>query len=154
VLTVSNADGTSASATSSIKVVTDDVVVHQVTWMKSQGTGKLKVVASSSAIVADSPLPPLDMTMTAKVWSKAVPAGMPGSAAKPLELPMTYVRNVPGKPAVCKGELPCFSMAAADGIPDPKSKPAAPKFIAPTHVEVRSSFGGATLTKGADIRIR
>ncbi len=154
VLTVSNADGTSASATSSIKVVTDDVEVHQVTWVKSQGTGKLKVVASSSAIVADSPLPPLDMTMTAKVWSKAIPAGMSGSAAKPLELPMTYVRNVPGKPAVCKGELPCFSMVAADGIPDPKSKPAAPKFIAPTHVEVRSSFGGATLTKGADIHIR
>ena len=153
-LTATNSDGTATKVTSIVKVVTDEVEVHQVTWTKSQGSGKLKVVATSSAIVTDSPLPPPDMTMTAKVWSKSIPAGLVGSASHPLELPMTYVRNLPGKPAICKGELPCFTMAEAEGILDPKSTLAAPKFIQPTHVEIESSFGGSTLAKGSDIRIR
>jgi hypothetical protein len=154
VLTVSNSDGTSTSATSSIKVVADAVEVHQASWVKAQGKGKLKVVASSSAIVADSILPPDEMTMTAKVWNKDVPAGLPGSMSKPLEFPMTYVRNLPGKPAVCKGDLPCFTTATDDGILDPKSKPKDPKFLQPTHIEVQSSFGGSTLAKGTDIKVR
>jgi hypothetical protein len=153
-LTVSNPDGSSTSATSSIKVVADAVEVHQASWVKGQGKGKLKVVASSSAIVADSPLPPDELTMTAKVWNKDVPVGLPGSVTKPLELPLTYVRNLPGKPPVCKGELPCFSAAVDDGILDPKSKPKDPKFLQPTHIEVQSSFGGSTLAKGTDIKIR
>ena len=109
--------GNTIKTSSVIKVVTDEVELHQVAWVKSQGTSKLNVVATSSAIVADSILPP-DMTMTARVWSKVVPAGVLGSASKPLELPMTYVRNVHGKPAVCKGELPCFSVSEGQGIPD------------------------------------
>jgi hypothetical protein len=154
VLTVTNPDGVSTSQTSSIKVVSDVVEVHQATWLKGQGKGKLKVVASSSAIVADSPLPPDELTMTARVWNKDLPAGLHGSISKPLELPMTYVRNLPGKPSVCHGELPCFSAAIDDGILDPKSKEKDPKFLQPTHIEVRSSLGGSTLAKGTDIKIR
>lgn len=153
-LTASDADGNTIKASSVIKVVTDKVEVHQVAWMKSQDGGKLNVVASSSAIIADSPLPPPDMTMIASVWSKTIPAGKLGSASKPLELPMTYVRNLPGKPAVCKDELPCFSMVAVDGIPDPKGSPQAPKFLPPTHVMIKSSFGGIFIAKGAEIHLR
>ncbi len=161
-LTASDSNG-STTTFSTINVVTDDVTIHSVSWTgmqdkskgkaKSQANGRLNVVASSSAINDDGPLP-VGMTMTATFWSKEIRAGKFGSATQPVEVPMTLVKNQPGKPRVCVTEGPCFSVDLSDGIVDPKNKQSAPLFVPPSAVVVKSFLGGTKTAKGEAIRIR
>jgi hypothetical protein len=157
-LTASNSSGASTTIYSTVKVIADEVKISHVTWVKpagkgkEKGKGKLNVVAFSSAVSADT-LPPLGMTMTAKVWSKAIPAGHVGSAAKPLEMPMKLVKDVVGQSPICASDIPCFSLAV-DGIIDPRSSSNAPQFVQPTAIVVESFLGGSSIAKDAAIRVR
>lgn len=154
-LTAANAGGASTTTFCTVEVVTDDVSVSSVAWTKPRGNdkGKLNVVAESSAITADAPLP-VGMAMTATFWSKSIPNGMLGSFTKPILAPMTLVKNLPGKPSVCATELPCFSIASVDAIVDPQSPTSAPLSVPPTSVVVKSFLGGSSTVHGAAIRIR
>ena len=169
-LSVSDASGLTTTTTSTINVVTDNVIIHAVSWTKPinakgktkavNANGRLNVVASSSAVTNDAP-PPIGMSMTATFWSKSIHEGEWGSASKPVEVPMTLVKNEPGKPAVCANALPCFSVDLADGIAEPNSKNKQasktqflPLFISPTNVVVKSFLGGVKTAKEETIHIR
>jgi hypothetical protein len=157
-LTASNSSGASTTIYSTVNVLADDVKISHASWTKPDGKGKVKgkgklnVVAFSSAISADA-LPPIGMTMTAKVWSKTIPAGHVGSSAKPLEMPMKLVKDVVGQSAVCASDIPCFSLMV-DGIIDPRSSPTSPQFVQPSAVVVESFLGGKSAVKEDAIRIR
>jgi hypothetical protein len=161
-LTASDSNG-STTTFSTINVVTDDVTIHSVSWIsmqdnskgkaKNKANGRLNVVASSSAVNDDGQLP-VGMTMTATFWSNEIRAGKFGSATQPVEVPMTLVKNQPGKPRVCVTEVPCFSVDLSDGIVDPKNKQGAPLFVPPSAVVVKSFLGGTKTAKGEAIRIR
>ena len=153
-LTATNPDGASTTATSTINSVPDDVKVSLVTWTKPKGKGKLDVVATSSVITSDVSVPPDGMSMVATFWNKTIPDGLPGSSTKPIETPMTFVRNVPGQSSVCASAQPCFSAALTEGIVDPRSPPATPQFVPPTTVVIKSSLGGSGTAMGSDIHIR
>ena len=164
-LAVSDSSGLSITTLSTINVITDDVTIHSVRWTGAQDSGKsktkaktkangrLNVVASSSAISDDSQ-PPVGMTMTASFWSKDIPAGKFGSASQPVEVPMVLVKNVPGKAPLCANALPCFSVDLSDGIINPKNQQAAPLFVPPTAVLVKSFLGGEKAAKGKEIHIQ
>lgn len=152
-LTAVNADGASTSVTRVIKTVPDSITVSQVAWSKPQGKGMVSVVAASSAITANTPMPPAGMTMTATFWSKDIPVGMSGSLTKPIEVPMTLVKSSLGQPTVCASKLPCFSATLVDGLIDPRSTPKTQQFVPPTTVVIKSSLGGSYTAQGKDIRI-
>jgi hypothetical protein len=167
-LSASDSSGISTTTLGAINVVTDEVTIHSVSWTGAQASsktkgkakvnanGKLTVVASSSAIADDS-LSPVGMSMTAVFWSKAIPAGQPGSATQPFEAPMTLVKNQPGKPAVCATAIPCFSVDLSEGIvdaKDPLKTQIPPLFVPPTSVVVKSFLGGVKTAKEGMIHIR
>jgi len=153
-LTATNSDGASVSVNRVIKTIPDSVTVSNVVWSKQQGKGKVSLVAASSAITANTPVPPDGMTMNATFWNKDIPAGLAGSATKPIVVPMTLVKDMPGQPPVCASKLPCFSAALVDGIIDPASLPASPQFVPPTTVIVKSSLGGYGTVQGKSIQIK
>ena len=167
-LAASDASGLSTTTLSTTNVVTDDVTIHSVSWTGAQdhskakgkvntkANGRLSIVASSSAISDDAP-PPVGMTMTAVFWSKEIPAGQLGSITKPFEAPMTLVKNVPGKPAVCASAIPCFSVVLSEGIMDAKNPlktQIPPLFVPPSAVVVKSFLGGENTAKGKEIHLR
>ncbi len=158
-LSASDASGFTTTTLSTINVVTDNVTIHAANWSKPKGkiasNGRLNVVASSSAITGNEPLP-VGMGMTATFWSKSIHDGELGSASKPVEVPMTLVKNESGKPAVCANALPCFSLDLADGIaqPNSKNKQAAPLFFPPTDLLVKSFLGGEKAAKDKQIHIQ
>ncbi len=168
-LSVSDASGLTTTTISTVNVVTDNVTIHSVDWTKpfstksktkaSNNNGRLNIIASSSAITGNAP-PPVGMSMTATFWSKTIRAGELGSASKPVELPMTLVKNEPGKPAVCANALPCFTVDLFEGAaPSSKNKLAEkaqipPLFIAPTTVVIKSFLGGVKTAKEETIHIR
>jgi hypothetical protein len=164
-LTASDSSGLSTTTFSTINVVTDDVTIHSVSWTGTQdkakgkaksiakANGRLNVVASSSAIAANTPLP-VGMSMTATFWSKEIRAGKFGSATQPVEVPMTLVKNLPGKPAVCANALPCFAVDLSEGVQDPKNKLSPPLLMLPSAVVVKSFLGGTKIAKGEAIRVR
>lgn len=161
-LSASDASGLTTTTISTINVVSDSVTIYTLDWFKPLVTkgktktniasGRFHVVASSSAIIGDTP--PLEgMSMTATFWSKSVREGELGSATKPVEAPMTLVKNEPGKPAVCANALPCFSLDLFESFVEPnnngktKYKQAEkaqipPLFVAPSTVIIKSFLGG------------
>jgi cytochrome c peroxidase len=146
-LAVTNGGGASATATRTITVIPDDVRV--VTRAHGQEKDKLEVVATSSAITANTPAPPEGMTMTATFWDDTLPAGRPGSVSKPMTAQMQLVRDMPGLPPVCASALPCFNAELPAVIVDPKSPPGNPAFVRPTTIVVSSSLGGLATAKDA-----
>jgi hypothetical protein len=157
-LTAANANGTTTTY-STINVVSDEVKISLVTWSKpankgkDKSKGKLNVIAFSSVITEET-LPPVGMSMTARVWSKVIPTGLIGSATKPVEVPMKLVRDISGQQPVCMSEHPCYSIGLIEGILDPRSSSKAPLFIPPTSVVVKSYLGGSDIAKGDAIHIR
>ena len=167
-LAASDASGLTTTTLSAINVVTDDVTIHSVSWTGAQdhskakgkvntkANGRLSIVATSSAI-SDDAQPPVGMIMTAVFWSKEIPAGQLGSSSKPFEAPMTLVKNVPGKPAVCASAIPCFSVVLSEGIMDAKNPlktQIPPLFVPPSAVVVKSFLGGENTAKGKEIHLR
>ena len=168
-LSVSDASGLTTTTISTVNVVTDNVTIHSVDWTKPLSTksktkasntnGRLNIIASSSAITGNAP--PVGMSMTATFWSKTIHAGALGSASKPVEVPMTLVKNELGKPAVCANALPCFTVDLFEGMAAPSSKnklaekaQIPPLFVAPTTVVIKSFLGGVKTAKEETIHIR
>ena len=162
-LAVSDSSGLSITTLSTINVITDDVTIHSINWIKplnakgktkaSNANGRLSVIASSSAINSDAP-PPVGMSMTATFWSKTIRSGELGSETKPVEVPMTLVKNMPGKPTVCANALPCYTVDLFESTADTsnKNKPAGktqnpPLFVPPSTVIVKSFLGGVKTAK-------
>ena len=154
VLTGTNVAGISATATRTIQIVPDDITVGSVIWDNHQGRGRLDVVASSSAITTASPTPPVGMTMTAMFWNSTLPSSANGSESHPVSVPMSLIKDVPGKEPVCGSALPCFQASPNGVIVDPGSSATRPVFIQPSSVVVKSSLGGRGSVTSAKIQLR
>ncbi|NOU01583.1 MAG: hypothetical protein HOO95_08445, partial [Gallionella sp.] len=154
VLTATNLSGASAVATRNIAIVADSITVGTVIWDNRKGKGKLSIVAYSSVITNQSPLPPLGMTMTATIWNNTLPSLATGSESHPISVPMTLIQDGLGQPIVCGTGLPCFEANLTDVIVDAGSPLATPVMLAPTTVVVRSSLGGVGTVTGNRIRVR
>ncbi len=135
-----------------IPIAADTVALLPVTWDNRQLKGKLTVVATSTAIKTATP--PKGISMSVTYWSTAIAAGLPGSASNPMVAAASLVKDVAGQAPVCGNALPCFVAALVGVINSPGSSAAAPVFLAPTNVVVKSSLGGTAAVSGAAIAVR
>jgi hypothetical protein len=151
-LTAITAAGASISLSRTIAVLADGVVITTAVWDNRQGTGKLNVVANTSAFFSGVPAAGVSMSMT--FWNASIPAGSPGSATNPITAPMNVVSDIAGQPPVCGTALPCLVANLTSVIADPNAKTAAKAFVVPTTITVKSSLGGTASLTGPAIKIR